>query len=91
MGNCNCNCYTEKEIYADALAAQHAATNHYNTFMNECDHSHVREAFHKCLEQEHLIQEEVFESMHHKGYYPTPAAEMKKIDEVKQKFAQSAK
>lgn len=83
--------YTEKDIFDDALYAQNGATNHYNTFMNECDHSEVRDAFHRCLEQEHAIQEEVFETMHKKGYYPTPAAEMKKITETKQKFSQCAK
>jgi len=83
--------YTEKEIFQDALSAQKGATNHYNTFMNECDHSNVRDAFRKCLEQEHAIQEEVFETMHKKGYYPTPAAQMQKIEETKQKFACCAK
>ena len=39
---------------------------------------------------EHEIQVDVFEAMHKKGYYKTPAAEMKKIDEVKQQFAQAA-
>lgn len=84
------NLYSEKEIYADALAAEKAATEHYNTFMNECDHSEVRQAIHKCLEQEHEIQVDVFEAMHKKGYYPTPAADMNKIEQVKQKFAQAA-
>ena len=84
------NIYSEKEIYEDALAAEKCATEHYNTFMNECDHNEVREAIHKCLEQEHEIQVDVFEAMHKKGYYKTPPAEMKKIEQVKQKFANAA-
>lgn len=85
------NLYSEKEIYADALASEKAATEHYNNFMNECDHSQVRDAFHKILEQEHEIQVDVFEAMHKKGYYPTPAAQTDKIEQVKQKFAPSAR
>ncbi|MGN0169180.1 MAG: spore coat protein [Lachnospiraceae bacterium] len=83
--------YSEKEIYEDALAAEKSATEHYNTFMNECDHNEIRQAIHKCLEQEHEIQVDVFEAMHKKGYYKTPAAEMKKINEVKQQYAQAVK
>ena len=30
--------YSEKEVLADALAAEKAATNNYNTFSNECVH-----------------------------------------------------
>lgn len=83
--------YTDKEVLGDALAAEKAATNNYNTFANECVHEHVRNAILHCLEQEHSIQEDVFNMMHAKGYYPTPAADMKKIDEAKQKFSQCVK
>ena len=30
--------YTDKEILADALTAEKAATNNYNAFANECVH-----------------------------------------------------
>jgi spore coat protein CotF len=83
--------YTEKEILADALAAEKTATDHYNTFANECVHENVRGAILHCLEQEHAIQQDVFEVMHAKGLYPTPAAEEKKVEEAKQKFAQARK
>lgn len=83
--------YTEKEILTDALAAEKSVTEHYNTFANECVHDGVRNAMLHCLEQEHSIQVDVFNTMHAKGYYPTPAAEKQKVDEVKQKFAQCVK
>lgn len=82
---------TEKEILADALESEKQATGYYNTFSNECVHSSVRDAILNCLEEEHDIQQSVFEEMHARGYYPTPAAEMSKVDQVKQKFAQSVK
>ena len=45
--------YTDKEILADALTAEKAATNNYNAFANECVHDSVRDAILHCLEQEH--------------------------------------
>ena len=83
--------FSEKEILSDALSSAKAATNHYNTFSNECVHENVRHAMLHCLEQEHDIQQDVFNMMHEKGYYPTPAAEQKKVDQLKQQYCQSAK
>lgn len=79
--------YTEKEILADALEAEKSATNLYNTFANECVHDEVRQAILHCLEQEHAIQVDVFNAMHARGLYPTPAAEQQKVDQVKQTFS----
>ena len=83
--------YTEKEIYGDALAAQKACTGQYNMAANECTHEDVRQTVMKILNQEHDIQKSVFDNMHAAGFYPTPAAEEKKVQEAKQKFSQSAK
>ena len=73
--------YTEKEILGDALAAQKAATGEFNTFANECVHEDVRQTMLHILSQEHDIQ----------GFYPTPAAEEKKVQETRQQFGQSVK
>ena len=83
--------YSEKEILGDALAAEKAATGEYNTFANECVHDSVRNAILHCLEQEHSIQQDVFEMMHSRGLYPTPDAEEKKVEGAKQKFSQCVK
>lgn len=83
--------YSEKEILGDALTAQKTCTNNYNTFSNECVHENLRSTLLNLLEDEHSLQQDVFTSMHDKGYYPTPDAEQKKIDETKQKFSASYK
>ena len=83
--------YTEKEIYGDALAAQKAATSTMNMAANECLHEDVRKTMMSILNQEHEIQKDVFDGMHTAGYYPTPAAEEKKIQDTKQKFSQCVK
>lgn len=82
--------YSEKEILGDALSAEKATTEHYNVFANECVHQSVRNAILDCLDKEHAIQQDVFQMMHTKGYYPTPAAQAQKVEEAKQKFAQCA-
>lgn len=38
------------------------------------------------LSKEHEIQVDVFNQMHTMGFYPTPAAESKKVQEAKTKF-----
>lgn len=83
--------YTEKEILSDGLCSQKNATNLYNMAANECMHAAMRETMRNLLEEEHNLQEDVFDMMHEKGYYPTPVAEEKKIQDVKQRFAQSIK
>ena len=83
--------FTDKEIFSDGLSAQKATTGMFNMASNECVHDDVRKTMLKILEQEHSIQNEVFQMMHTRGYYETPAAEDKKVQEAKQKFAQGYK
>ncbi|MBQ3546751.1 MAG: spore coat protein [Lachnospiraceae bacterium] len=83
--------YTEKEILGDALTAQKTATSEMNISANECVHEDVRQTMLHILSQEHDIQQDVFNMMHEKGYYPTPMAEQKKVDETKQQYCQCVK
>ena len=83
--------YTEKEILGDALATQKCSTGQYNTAANECVHEDVRQTLMHILNEEHEIQQDVFEMMHAQGYYPTPAADMKKVEETKQQYRQCVK
>ena len=82
--------YSEKEVLSDALTAEKTATEHYNIWANECVHANVRDAILDCLDKEHAIQQDVFRMMHGWGFYPTPAAEMQKVVEAKQKLSQCA-
>ena len=83
--------FTNKEILGDALTIEKTSTHNYNTYSNECVHDNVRNTMLKLLDEEHSIQNDVFQMMHERGYYPTPAAEEKKLEEVKSKFCQCAK
>ena len=83
--------YTEKEILGDALSAQKSTTALFNTSANECVHEDVRQTLMHILNQEHDIQQDVFEMMHAQGYYPTPAADAKKVEETKTKLKKDKK
>lgn len=83
--------YTKKEILEDALASQKATTSLFNTSANECVHEDVRQTLMHILNDEHEIQQDVFEIMHTQGYYPTPAADAKKVEETKQQYCQCVK
>ena len=83
--------YTEKEILGDALATQKNATSQFNMSANECAHEELRQTMLHILKQEHEIQQDVFNMMHNAGYYPTPAAEEKKVQELKQQYSACVK
>lgn len=82
--------FTEKEILGDALTTEKTSTGNYNTYSNECVHNSVRDTMLEILAEEHDIQNKVFNMMHERGYYPTPEAEEKKLQETKNKFAKSS-
>ncbi len=77
----------EKEILGDALSTQKHCTDNYNTFSNECVNEDLRQTMLDILNEEHNMQQDVFNTMHDKGYYPTPEADQQKIEQAKQKFA----
>ena len=83
--------FTDKEILGDGLSAQKATTALFNTAADECVHDNVRNTMLKILEQEHSIQNEVFQMMHARGFYETPAAQESKIREAEQKHSQGYK
>lgn len=83
--------YTDKEVLGDALTIQKTSTCNFNTYSNECVHNNVRETMLNILSEEHEIQNDVFNMMHERGYYPTPTADNKKIEETKAKYSNSFK
>ena len=85
------NIYSDKEILNDGLLAQKASTGKYNMAATECVHSSVRDTMLNILDQEHSIQHEVFDMMHKRGFYETPAAEDQKVQQAKMKHQQCVK
>ena len=83
--------FTDKEILNDGLSTQKATTDKFNTAANECVHEQLRDSVMNILNQEHNIQYDVFQMIHKRGWYQTPAAEEQKVSPAKQKFEQSYK
>ncbi len=84
------SCFGDKEMLHDALCAQKEETANYNLFANECTHPELRDTYMNILNEEHDLQFQVFNIMHERGYYPTPAADQEKINQTKQTYAASA-
>ena len=82
--------FDDQEVLTDALASEKFATDGYNNFSNECATPEVRQKFLALLSEEHQIQNDIFQEMSKRGWYPTPAAEQQKIDEAKQKYQNMA-
>lgn len=78
--------FSDKDILTDALSSQKFITDNYNTFANECATPAVRADFVNILNEEHMIQNEVFTEMQGRGWYPTEAADQNKINQAKQKY-----
>ncbi|MBS5932015.1 MAG: spore coat protein [Clostridiales bacterium] len=83
-------CFGDKEMLHDALCAQKEETANYNLFANECVHKDLRDTYMNILNEEHDLQYQVFNIMHERGLYPTPAAEQEKINQAIQKYSQQA-
>ena len=79
----------EKEIMTDLLCSQKFVTSLYNTFCNEASTPAMRSCLSSILQDEHRVQEEIFNEMSNKGYYKVEMAEETKLNTEKQKFAQT--
>ncbi len=89
MEQCMCK-MNEQQKMNDLLTTQKFLTSAYNSYCNEAATSAVRSTLTSILADEHRIQEEIFNEMNARGYYPLEKAEENKISSAKQKFAQKA-
>ncbi len=81
------NQFCDKEMMSDALISQKLLTDDYNVFARECVAPNVRNDFMSILNEEHKIQQEIFDEAQKRGWYQVPPAEQQKIDQTKQKFS----
>ena len=85
MANCEWK-FDEKQMLGDALNSQKFIAGVYNNDAMECATPAVRSCICGILEDEHRMQQELFEEMNSRGYYPVEKAEEKKIAETKQTY-----
>ena len=80
----------EQQKLNDLLNTQKFLTGAYNSYYCESATTAVKNCLSSILADEHRIQEEIFNEMNSRGYYPLEKAEDNKINAAKQKFAQKA-
>lgn len=80
----------EKQTLTDLLSAQKFITSVYNSDLLESATPEVERLFFGILEDEHRIQQQLFQEMNNRGYYPVEPAEEQKLQKVKQQYAQPA-
>lgn len=81
--------YNEKCRLTDLLNAEKFATGTYNECLNESSTPELRAVFSSILEEEHKIQNDIFNEMSRRGFYPTKQAEDALVKQAKDKYAAS--
>lgn len=78
--------FDTQAVLHDFLNTQKLTTGNYNTFAGECMHSDLRNDVLHILDEEHAIQNDIFEEMKERGFYPIKAANKTMIGQAKKKF-----
>lgn len=81
--------FNEKEKLMDSLSSQKLITDSYNTFANECASPEIKGVFMNILNEEHVIQHDIFSEIQKRGWYSPAQAEQSKIKTCADKFRQS--
>lgn len=85
MEHCNIT-FDEKLMLNDALNSEKFIAAMYNADTMECATPQVKNCFCGILEDEHRMQQQIFDEMNSRGYYPVEKAKEEKINETKQKY-----
>ena len=82
----NCVC-TDKDWAADLLAGEKYLTSCYCSFLAECATPEMKQSLWSMLSDMHEMQQQLFQEMNSRGWYPVTKAEDTKVNAAKQKFA----
>ena len=83
-------CWNEEQKLTDLLSTQKFLTGAYNSYYCEAATGAVKNCLASILQDEHRIQEEIFNEMNNRGWYPLEKAEEAKLNSTKQKFSATA-
>lgn len=79
--------FTEKEQMTDLLQGEKYLAGTYNTYLLECATPEMMRCLSGLLNDTHSMQQQLFEEMNSRGFYPVTKAEDQKLNTVKQKFS----
>jgi spore coat protein CotF len=82
--------FNEEQRLTDLLSGQKFLTGAYNSYYCESATGAVKNCLSSILQDEHRIQEEIFNEMNTRGWYPLEMAEETKLNSVRQKFSSAA-
>ena len=77
---------SEEEILTDLLTSEKHCTSSVNTFITESTCSNLRQNLKNILNEEHSIQENIYNMMSQKGWYPTSDAQAQEVQKAKDKY-----
>lgn len=80
------NTFAEKEQITDLLSAEKFLASNYNSFLLESATPEMVRCFSTLLSDTHNMQQNIFQEMQTRGWYPVTKAEDTKINQTKQKF-----
>ena len=83
MQNCNMG---EKELAQDLLSYEKFLCGNYCAFLSEAATPEVLHCLQEILSETHRMQQQLFQEMNSRGWYPVAKAEDQKVTEAKQKF-----
>lgn len=86
----NCNQFGEKEQMTDLLMNEKYLAGCYNSNLLEAATPEVKRCLAELLDGTHSMQQQLFEEMNSRGYYPVTKAEEQKIGETRMKFSAMA-
>ncbi len=85
--SCSQNCtFGEKERMTDLLFNEKHLASQYCSFLSEAATPEVIRCLSELLADTHNAQQEIFQEMNSRGWYPVTKAEDTKVAQAKQKF-----
>lgn len=81
----------DKSIMENLLMTEKGVCDLYLHGTIESGTANVHQAFSTALNDSLCMQDQVYQKMSEKGWYPTESAEQQQIQKVKQKFSASSK
>ena len=86
--SCNSNCgFQDKEKMTDMLMSEKLLASSYNSYLLEAATPEVVRCLSELLSDTHSAQQQLFQEMNSRGWYPLTKAEEQKIGETKMKFS----
>ncbi|MBC8570783.1 spore coat protein [Zongyangia hominis] len=77
---------SDRDRMSDALSSQKYITTLYNAGANECEHMNYKSDVLGILNEEHQIEQEIFDDMKKRGWYEITEASPEKLDKARQKY-----